>query len=139
MTANRKWVRIIARWIARIDGVSKHIRLAMLSLTGISTMSIGLRQYGYSNYTVPIIGIIGFLMLIYTYLYTEGGVWNQVGRDRQDLSNNYANPNMKISNEIIGMAVFTAVKGRKPTAKERELITETVDDTWQKYREGIDL
>lgn len=44
MTAKRWWVRVAARWLARIDGVSGMVRLTMLGLTGISTDALTLRR-----------------------------------------------------------------------------------------------
>jgi len=49
--------------MARVDGVSNTIRLAMLGLTGLSTATLTLRQYGHGEYAWPLIGVVG--------------VWNQ--------------------------------------------------------------
>jgi len=139
MTANRKWVKFIARWLARVDGVTGQIRLAMLSLTGISTMSLSLREFGYSHLVWPIVSIMAIGLAVYTYLYTEGGVWNQVSRDKSDLSNNYAAPSMAIDDMVIGVAVFVAINGRPPTPEEKQLIVDSVTDMWRDQREGLEL
>lgn len=139
MTAERWWVRLAARWLARIDGVSGMVRLAMLGLTGLSTATLTLRQYGHGEYAWPLIGVTLFGTLIFTYLYTEGGVWNQMARDRQDLSSNFANPSMRMNNELLARAVLAAQQGRELTDEERGAIKAELDEGFQEFREGIDL
>lgn len=139
MTANRWWVRSAARWLARIDGVSGQIRLAMLGLTGLSTATLTLRQYGHGQYAWPLIGVVLAGSLVYTWLYTEGGVWNQMARDRQDLSSNFAGPGSKIEAEIRGAAMFAAINGRAPDDEEREMMAAAIEHPWQEYRDGIAL
>ncbi|WP_200531941.1 hypothetical protein [Halorubrum sp. LN27] len=139
MTATRWWVRIAARWLARIDGVSGQIRLAMLVMTGLSTATLTLRQYGYGEYAWPLIGLTAVGLLVFTFLYTEGGVWNQMARDRADLSGNYATPAAKINTEMSAVALFAALEGRPPDAEEREAMEDAVDERWEQYRDGVDL
>ncbi len=139
MTANRWWVRVAARWLARVDGVSGMIRLAMLGLTGISTATLTLRQYGHGEYAWPFIGSVGAGTLIFTYLYTEGGVWNQMARDRQDLSTNFAGPSMRMNNELVARGILAAQENRELSEEEREAIKRELDEAFQEYREGIDL
>jgi hypothetical protein len=139
MTANRWWVRLSARWLARVDGVSGMIRLAMLGMTGLSTATLTLRQYGHGEYAWPLIGVTLVGTLIFTYLYTEGGVWNQMSRDRQDLSSNFAHPSMRMNNELLARAVLAAQENRELTEDEREAIKRELDDAFQEYRDGIEL
>jgi hypothetical protein len=139
MTAQRWWVRLAARWLARVDGVSGMIRLAMLGLTGISTATLTLRQYGHGEYAWPLIFTVGLGTLAFTYLYTEGGVWNQMSRDRQDLSNNFAGPSMRMNNELIARGVLAAQEKRELSAQEREAIKAELDHAFEEYRDGIDL
>lgn len=139
MTANRWWVRLAARWLARVDGVSGMIQLAMLGLTGLSTATLTLRQYGHGEYAWPLIGITLVGSLIFTYLYTEGGVWNQMSRDRQDLSANFANPSMRMNNELLARAVLAAQEKRELTESERQAIKDELDDAFDEFRDGIEL
>jgi hypothetical protein len=139
MTAQRWWVRVAARWLARVDGVSGMIRLAMLGLTGISTATLTLRQYGHGEYAWPLIGVVGVGTLIFTYLYTEGGVWNQMARDRKDLSTNFAGPSMRVNNEILARGILAAEEGRELSDGERAAIKQELDDAFAEYRDGIDL
>ena len=138
-TAERWWVRLAARWLARIDGVSGMVRLAMLGLTGLSTATLTLRQYGHGEYAWPLIGVTLAGTVIFTYLYTEGGVWNQMSRDRQDLSSNFANPSMRMNNELLARAVLAAQENRALTDVEREAIKAELDDAFEEYRDGIEL
>lgn len=137
MTATRWWVKVIARWLARIDGVKGQVQMFSLAVTAFSTFSIMLQGFG-MGYLVPYVGIVAVVVgVIYTYLYTEGGVWNQVARDRQDLSTNYAGPTMAMDDVTIGVATFVAMQGRKPTPEERAMIQASVKEQWDEYRDGL--
>lgn len=137
MTAQRWWVRLAARWLARVDGVSGQLRLAMLALTGISTATISLREYGHGEYAWPLIGVIGLGTVVYTYLYTEGGVWNQMARDRVDLSTNFAGPTMRIDDEMIARAIIAGQLGRELNDDERAAISGELDEALEQYRDGL--
>lgn len=139
MTANRWWVRLAARWLARVDGVSGMIQLAMLGLTGLSTATLTLRQYGHGEYAWPLIAVVMVGALVFTYLYTEGGVWNQVSRDRQDLSSNFAGPSMRMNNELLARGILAAQEQRELTADERQAIKNELDDAFEEFRRGIEL
>lgn len=139
MTAERWWVRLAARWLARVDGVSGQLRLAMLGLTGVSTATLTLKQYGHGEYAWPLIVGIGLVTLVYTYYYTEGGVWNQVSRDRVDMSSNFAGPTMRIDDELTARGILAAQMGRELTEEERQAIKGELDHGFSEYRDGYDL
>jgi len=139
MTADRWWVKTAARWLARIDGISGMMRLAMLVMTGLSTALLTLKQYGYGRYAWLFIGVVAAGTLVFTYLYTEGGVWNQMSRDRQDLSSNFAGPAMRMRNELLARGVLAAEEGRELSEGEREAIKAELDVAFEEYRDGIDL
>ena len=138
-TADRWWVRVAARWLARVDGVSGQIRLAMLVMTGLSTATLSLRQYGLGEYAPVFIGVTGVGLAVFAYGYSEGGVWNQMARDRSDMSSNHATPRSKINTELTGVALFAALEGREPDAEERAAIEAAVDEQWRERRDGVEL
>lgn len=139
MTADRWWVRFGARWIARIDSVKGHLGLVFQAMTGIGVASGALKYYGMSALTAPFIGIVALALLAYAYLYSEGGVWNQVSRDRNDMSTNWAGPNMLIDDILIAFAVFAAMNGKPPDDDERDTMRQTVKEEWNRYRNGANL
>lgn len=139
MTANRWWVKGGARWLARVDGVSNMLQLAMLILTGVSTATLTLRQYGHGNLAWPLIFVVGVGMLIFTYYYTEGGVWNQMSRDKKDLSTNFVDPRMRMNDEFIARGILAAQRGRSLTEDEKGAIKEELDEAFREYRGGFDL
>lgn len=139
MTANRWWVKLAARWLARVDGVSNMIQLAMLGLTGISTATLTLRQYGHGEFAWPLIGVLVVSMLVFTYLYTEGGVWNQMNRDRQDLSSNFASPSMRISHELFARGLLAGEETSELSDEQRRAIKQELNRAFEEYRDGLDL
>lgn len=139
MTAQRWWVRLVARWLARVDGVTGQLRLAMLCLTGVSTATLTLREYGHGEYAWPLIGVLAGGTLVYTYLYTEGGVWNQVSRDRMDMSDNYAAPGAYISSQIQMQAIAAALEAVENENDPQQAAHETVNELWNEYRDGANL
>lgn len=138
-TAKRWWVRSAARWLARIDGVSGQLRLAMLVMTGLSTATLTLRQYGHGELAWPLISVTAVAMLVFTYLYTEGGVWNTMARDRRDLSNNFAGPNARIANEMLARSMAAHLEGDELSERQREIITNELDQAFWELRDGVDL
>lgn len=139
MTANRWWVKMAARWLARIDGVSGQLQLAMLIMTGLSTATLTLKSYGHGQFAWPLIAVTAIAGLVFTYFYTEGGVWNQVNRDRQDLSSNFARPGFRINDELLARGLLAAFKGRELSVDERAAIQVELDEAFADYRDGINL
>lgn len=144
MTAERWWVRSAARWLARVDGVSGQLRLAMLVLTGLSTATLTLRQYGHGEYAWPLIGLTSVGMVVYTYLYNEGGVRNQVSRDNTDLSDNYSGPTMLMDARIearqLAYLGYVLQNGEDRSFAEIESHLQALtDEEWQQLRHGVDL
>jgi len=139
MTAQRWWVQSAARWLARIDGVSNQLRLAMLGVTGASTAALSLQQYGYGRLTVPLLAAGGAATLAYTYAYTEGGVWNQMSRDRRDMADNWAGPTARIRNEMLTRGLVAADRGRRLSEDEVNTIQSELDAAFREYRDGYDI
>lgn len=144
MTAERWWVRWAARWLARVDGVSGQLRLAMLILTGLSTATMSLRQYGHGEYAWPLIATVGAGSLVFTYLYTEGGVWNQVSRDRKDLSDNYSGPTMLLHQRIgarqLALLGYLIQDGSQLSLGEiEERMQDVTEQEWSQLRRGVDI
>jgi len=142
-TATRWWVQLAARWLARIDGVSVQLRLAMLGLTGISTATLTLRQYGHGELAWPFIGVLLSGTVVYTYLYTEGGVWNQMNRDRTDLSDNYSGPTMLFDSRIearqFALLAYELSDDDRPLAEFIESFEEHTHEEWADLRDGIEV
>jgi len=137
MTANRWWVRLAARWLARIDSVKGQIQMVSLAVTAFSTFGILLQNFGLGR-LVPYLGALAAgAGLTYAYLYAEGGVWNQVARDRQDMSTDFSGPTMKMDDTLIGVAVYAAVHGEVPDSDDVAMIEEAVDKPWRDYRNGV--
>lgn len=137
MTATRWWVKRLARWIARVNGIRAHIQMVSLAVTAFSTFSIMLQGFGLGRY-VPAFGIGAALVgVVYTYLYTEGGVWNQVQRDQADLSNNYADPNARINSELSARAIAAALQAEELSETQQAALRSELDDAFGELRDGV--
>jgi len=139
MTAERAWVRFGARWIARVDSVKSHLALVFQGMTGVGVASGALEYLGLGHLVGPFIAGLAVVLLAYAYFYSEGGVWNQVSRDRSDMSNNFATPRDVIDDTLIAVGVFAAINGREPEQEELEEIQDAVRSQWEEFRHGIDL
>lgn len=144
MTAQRWWVRMGARWLARIDGVNEQLRLFFLAMTGYGIVSGTLIDIGYGNLVLPFLGVNAVLLAGYTYLYNEYGVRNQVGRDRQDLSNNFSDPDKLINYLIIARqsAMIAHELQRDEPRPYDEIVADMQDESreeWENLRNGVDL
>jgi len=132
-------VKVAARWLARVDGVSGQIRVFSLAVTAFSTFSLVLQNSGRGELVTPLGVVLAVGLPAYIYVYAEGGVWNQVSRDKQDMSTNYAGPTMLMDDVQIAVGTFVAVHGRKPTEEEREEIESAIREQWSTYRNGVEL
>lgn len=139
MTAQRWWVRWFARQLARLDGASSQVRLFSLALTAFSTFSIMLQGFGLGRY-VPLVGMFGGIFgWLYIYFYTEGGVWNQMARDRQDMSANWAGPNGVIQAKMTARTLAAAENGEPLSDKQRQAVDAEAELVFQQHRDGIDI
>lgn len=139
MTAERWWVRFGARWAARIDSVRGYIGLMFQGMTGVSIASGALKYYGFAWLAPFLIIAVAALILVFAYYYSEGGVWNQVSRDRSDMSDNFAIPRDMIGTSLTSIGIYAALRGEHPDDEEVELITEAIRDQWEELRDGVDI
>lgn len=139
MTAQRWWVKLAARWLARIDGVKGQVQMFSLAITAFSTFGILLQNAGLGH-LVPYVGAAGAVGgVVYTYLYTEGGVWNQVARDRQDMSGNWAGPNGLIQAKMTARTLTAAEQGEALTDAQRRAVDQEAEVVFEEHRDGVDI
>lgn len=139
MTATRWWVKAFARWQARIDAIKGQIQAVSLAVTAFSTFSLVLQGFGLGRF-VPFLGVVlAVVGPAYAYLFFEGGVWNQVSRDRADMSSNFAGPGARISSEMQARALAAAIKEEPLTDAEREAIKHESDVVFGEFRDGVQL
>lgn len=139
MTAVRWWVRMFARWQARIDSVKGQIQSISLAVTAFSTFSLVLQNAGLGRF-VPYVGVLMAVVLPgYAYLYFEGGVWNQVARDRADGNSNFGSPSQWIGNEFTARMLAAWQKGDTLNEEERRVIEEEGRAVFEENRNGKSL
>jgi hypothetical protein len=140
MTAQRWWVRLFARWKAKVGAVQADINL-MFSAVQTVTIASGVMAY----FDVPTwaIGILmgGMLVgaMLYAHLYAEGGVWNHTQRYTQERSSNYSRPIMRIDDEMIARTIIAGQQGHPCTEEQIEAIQAEGDATYVEYLDGLDL
>jgi hypothetical protein len=139
MTAQRWWVKAFARWQARVDSVKGQIQALSLAVTAFSTFSLVLQNFGLGRY-VPYLGVgLAIIGPGYAYLFFEGGVWNQVSRDRADMSGNYVAPGGRINAELWARAVGPLMTDGEFDDEDRRQMIEELDKAYQDRRDGITL
>jgi len=139
MTAVRWWVKIFARWQARVDAVKGQVQVVSIAVTGYSTFSLVLQGAGLGEYVLPLGLILLLVAPLYAFAFFEGGVWNQVSRDRADMSSNFAGPSQRIGTEFTVRGLAAVEKDRTLTEGEREVLKEELDETFEEYRDGIKI
>lgn len=139
MTATRPWVKWGARWLARLQAASPLIRMGSLVLTGTSTALLALKQFGYGEMARPFLAVVAVSGLVFTYYYTEGGVYNQQQRDKREFGFNFAAPNHRIDDEMIGRAVAAGISGKELGESEREAVAAELDKAYTELRDGIQI
>lgn len=140
MTAQRWWVRMYARWIMRIKSVQGQLNLFFTAISGVSLASGALRYFGASTLSIVIsLFLMALFLLVYTYYYSEGGVWNQVSRDQREVSANYADPKSRINTEMTARTLAAVLEGRELNAEEREAAKTECDLVYEEYRDGYDI
>jgi len=140
MTAQRWWVKLYARWVARVQAVQGQLNLFFTALSGTSLASGALKYFGAPTWLIGVfLAGLAALLVAYVYLYSEGGVWNQLARDRQDMSNNFAGPNSKIQTEMMARALRAGEKGEPLSESERNAVKSELDGAFAELRDGIEL
>jgi hypothetical protein len=107
----------------------------MVSSGGIG--SAALTYLGQRWLVIPFLASMFIAIFVYAYLTFEGGVKNQVAKDRADMLSDFSGPSMLMNDTLIGISAFVAMNGRKPTAEERKEIEEAVKEQWDEYRDGL--
>lgn len=129
----------IARWIMRLEAAGNILRMSFLGITAASTLTSALALIGLEQFAPYVLGAGVAGTLVFAWCYVELGIFNRKNRERVDYGNNFARPDMKIDDEITGAAVFAAIHGREPDSQEKQAIENSVDDFWQKHRNGVDV
>jgi len=139
MTAQRWWVKAFARWQARIDAIKGQIQAVSLAVTAFSTFSLVLQGFGLGRF-VPYLGaVLAIAGPAYAYYFFEGGVWNQVSRDRQDMSSNFASPSQFIGNEFTARMLAAYEKGEPLSETERSVIKHEGRAVFEENRDGKEI
>jgi len=128
----------LGRWVMRFQASGEILQLAFSGTTAVSALS-GVLAYTGSGWAVPFVLAIGFVGIVgFTYGYVEWGIYNRKNREKQDRGNNFAKPQNRIDDEMIGRAVGAAVLGRPLDDDEVAAIHEEMDSAYRKFRNGVE-
>lgn len=137
MTAQRWWVKSFARWQARIDASLQEINLGLRMISSGGIGSAALEYLGQGWLILPFLTLMVVGVLGYAWVVFEGGVKNQVAKDRQDMISNFSNPTMLIDDILIAVGVYAAINEELPTEEDVGRIAHAVRTEWDDYREGV--
>lgn len=126
--------------MARVKGVQGQLSLLFQGMSGIGIASGAMKYLGAPLWAIGGFGIFFCAFLVwYIYTFSEEGIWNQVQRDRRDLSNNFAGPNGYIVSRIQAKAIVAGLQGKELTPEEEQAIEAMADKEFRALRDGIDL
>ena len=130
---------LLGRWVMRFEAAGQMLGLVFQGTTAVSALSGVLAFVGYQSY-VPFVLAAGLLgVFTFAFAYVELGVYNRKNREKQDRGNNFAKPQNRIDDEMIGRAVIAGMRGRALDAAERDAIDEELDAAYRKHRNGIKI
>lgn len=129
----------VGRWLMRIEAAGNVLRMAFLGVTAASTLTSALALIGHETLAPYVLGAGIVSTLLFAWAYVELGVYNRKNRERAERGNNFSRPDMRIDDELIAAGVFAAVHGRPPEDEEEQAIEETLDGTFNKYRNGVEI
>lgn len=139
MTATRWWVRYFALWQARVDSATQEINMGLRAITASGITSGALKYYGLEEYALPFLAVVALIFAWYAKAVFDGGVKNQVSRDRMDMTDNFAAPGVYIGSQIQMRALGSALDAQQNGDDPEQAAQETVTKAWKEYRDGIDL
>lgn len=141
MTTQNGVLRFFARWVMRVEACRGVLQLGLFGGTFLTTGLTALHQYGHSEYARPFIAFVGLGTLLFAYVYTETGVWNQKNQFSKDKGTNYGGPNllMRYRMQAAQRAVLVRAINEdwSPERVQEELDRVTLAQ-WATLRTGID-
>jgi len=127
----------LGRWVMRFQASGEILQLAFSGTTAVSALS-GVLAYTGFQWAVPYVLAAGAVAIIaFAFGYVEFGIYNRKNREVQDRGNDFAKPQNRIDDEMIGRAVGAAVLGRPLDDEEVAAIHEEMDSAYRKFRNGV--
>jgi hypothetical protein len=122
----------------RFQASGEILQLAFSGTTAVSALS-GVLAYTGFQWAVPFVLAAGLLAIVgFAYAYVEYGIYVRKNREVQDRGNDFAKPQNRIDDEMIGRAVGAAILGRPLAEDEVEAIHEEMDSAYRKFRNGVE-
>lgn len=134
--------QFLSRWIMRSQEGGKVLRMGLLGITAVSTLTTALKGTFLQEYTPHIIGGLALGSLAFLYLYDRSGVLNQQNVERMDRADNFAGPGMAMGAMIRGRqlsAMFEALDQDLDSEEAHDRVQQATLDACREFRDGIDV
>lgn len=118
------------------------LRLPLLGVTAVSTLTTALRGTVAEDYTLLIISLFGVSSLAFIWAYDYFQVLNRENRHKMDRSDNFAGPGMAMGTIMRAdqlAVVAEGIKNEWSDEKIQDEIRERTMDNLREWRDGIEL
>ncbi|MDY6768709.1 MAG: hypothetical protein SVW02_01225 [Candidatus Nanohaloarchaea archaeon] len=131
-----------SRWIMRSIQAGRVLRLPLLGVTAVSTLTTALRGTAAEQYTAAIVGAFMAGSVVFIWAYDRFQILNYENRHKMDRSDNFAGPGMAMGTLMRGRQLAVLGQGlREDWSSERiqEEMQEATLQQLREWRDGIDL
>lgn len=132
----------VSRWFMRTLQAGRVLRLPLLGVTAVSTLTTALRGTAAENYTLFVVSAFGVFSLLFIWAYDHFRVLNLENRHKQDRSDNFAGPGMAMGTLMRGQQLAVVAQAIQEDWDQQTIQDEMRAVTLQNLREwrnGIDL
>lgn len=132
----------LSRWSMRLLQASRVLRLPLLGVTAVSTLTTALRGTYAEDYTLFIVSAFGLGSLLFIWAYDYFRVLNLENRHKQDRSDNFVGPGFAMNKIMMAHQLSIMAEGIREEKDPEQIEEEMLEKTYQvlrQWRDGIDL
>lgn len=132
----------VSRWFMRTLQAGRVLRLPLLGVTAVSTLTTALRGTAAENYTFVVVSAFGVFSLLFIWAYDHFRVLNLENRHKQDRSDNFAGPGFAMGTLMRGQQLAVVAQALQEDWSEERIKGQMEYETrklLQNWRDGIDL
>lgn len=132
----------VSRWLMRTLQAGRVLRLPLLGVTAVSTLTTALRGTAAEDYTIAIVAGFAFASLVFIWAYDRFEVLNLENRHKMDRSDNFVGPGFAMNKIMMARhlgIVADGLREEKPTAEIQDELEDETLRLLREWRNGIDL